>query len=182
MTDRARYLVVILLMLGIAGVQVVYAAVNTDWSLAALKEHFDSKVADAQARCASDLKAAQEANNQRFAGSEKAVADALAAAEKAVIKAESASEKRFESVNEFRNTLKDQAATFITRTEVESRLTGLDQRIAKLDTETSAHIASQAGSGAVTGVLWGGAIATAVVVVGGVILSMLRKREKSGGM
>jgi len=40
---------------------------------------------------------------------------ALAASEKAIEKAERANEKRFESVNEFRATLTDQAARFITR-------------------------------------------------------------------
>lgn len=54
---------------------------------------------------------------QRFDAQEKAVAAALAAAKEAVVKAEAASEKRFDSVNEFRNTLKDQTATFITRGE-----------------------------------------------------------------
>lgn len=36
----------------------------------------------------------------------------------AVTKADSANEKRLDSVNEFRNTLKDQQGTFMTRTEV----------------------------------------------------------------
>jgi hypothetical protein len=41
----------------------------------------------------------------------------FASQEKAIVKAEDANEKRFEGVNEFRNQLKDQAATFITRSE-----------------------------------------------------------------
>lgn len=58
------------------------------------------------------------ANEQRFKAQEQAVAFALQAAEKAVTKAELAAEKRFESVNEFRNQLKDQTGTFITRNEM----------------------------------------------------------------
>ena len=58
------------------------------------------------------------ANEQRFKAQEQAVAFALQAAEKAVTKAELAAEKRFESVNEFRNQLKDQTGTFITRNEL----------------------------------------------------------------
>lgn len=38
----------------------------------------------------------------------------------AVLKAEDASEKRFESVNEFRAQLNDQATTFVTRRELEA--------------------------------------------------------------
>jgi hypothetical protein len=55
---------------------------------------------------------------RRFADQQDAVGAALRAAEKATDKADAASEKRFEGVNEFRETLKDQQSTFITRTEV----------------------------------------------------------------
>ncbi|GAB3959676.1 hypothetical protein [Micromonospora vulcania] len=44
---------------------------------------------------------------------------ALRSADKAVTKAETATEKRFESVNEFRQTLSDQTKTFIARVEFE---------------------------------------------------------------
>jgi hypothetical protein len=44
---------------------------------------------------------------------------ALAAADKAVSKSETATEKRFESVNEFRQTLSDQTRSFISRVEFE---------------------------------------------------------------
>ena len=54
---------------------------------------------------------------QRFDAQTLAIKDALLAAEKAVTKAEVATERRFEGVNEFRQTLSDQAAKFITRTE-----------------------------------------------------------------
>lgn len=65
----------------------------------------------------------------RFEAQEKAVQSALAAAEKAVIKAETASEKRFESVNEFRNTLSDQARLLMPRAETEQALKGLADKI-----------------------------------------------------
>lgn len=60
----------------------------------------------------------ERASNQRFESQDRAVSAALAAAEKAVAKAEIAAEKRFDAVNEFRGQLKDQAATFVTRTEL----------------------------------------------------------------
>jgi H2-forming N5,N10-methylenetetrahydromethanopterin dehydrogenase-like enzyme len=47
-----------------------------------------------------------------------AVQNALAVANQARDKADLAIEKRFESVNEFRNALKDQQGTYITRNEV----------------------------------------------------------------
>jgi hypothetical protein len=73
------------------------------WTVETLKEHYD----------------------RVFAQQEKAVEAALAAAEKAVSKAEDAAEKRFESVNEFRQTLSDQTATFLTRKEALAALTAM---------------------------------------------------------
>lgn len=71
---------------------------------------------------------------------EKSVQAALAAADRAVSKAENASEKRFDGVNEFRQTLSDQQRTLMPRTEAEFRITALTERLAaveKHDTERS---------------------------------------------
>lgn len=62
----------------------------------------------------------QQAITAALAAQERAVAAALAAAEKAVLKAEAAADRRFEGVNEFRQTLTDQAATFATREKVDA--------------------------------------------------------------
>jgi len=59
------------------------------------------------------LAAADRRYEQRFDAQEKAVQAALNAA-----KAEQASEKRLDSVNEFRAQLRDQAGTFVTRSEL----------------------------------------------------------------
>jgi hypothetical protein len=61
-----------------------------------------------------------EARRTALVTATEAVNAALAAAETAVNKAETATEKRFEGVNEFRQTLTDQAAAFPTRAEVSS--------------------------------------------------------------
>jgi hypothetical protein len=62
---------------------------------------------------------------QRFEASEKAILAALTAAKEAVNKAEIAQEKRLDSVNEFRGQLSDQAATFVTRTELYGSIFGV---------------------------------------------------------
>lgn len=72
--------------------------------------------------------------NRRFSDAEKAVNAALTAAKEAVIKAELAAEKRFESVNEFRNTLSDQQRTLMPRTEAELLIRTLSD---KIDANTS---------------------------------------------
>jgi hypothetical protein len=55
-----------------------------------------------------------------------------AAADKAVAKAEAAAERRFESVNEFRGQLSDQAASFMPREVADTRLSKLESLTSKL--------------------------------------------------
>ena len=98
---------------------------------------------------------------QRFDAQQGAIAAALLAAEKAVTKAETAAEKRFESVNEFRSTLSDQASQFVTRTEAEARFTALTE---KIDNNTK-MIDRNAGRSAGMAQLWGVLIAVITVVI-----------------
>ena len=95
--------------------------------------------------------------DQRFVDSQTAVAAALAAAriavdaalsaaKEAVLKAEVASDKRFEGVNEFRQTLADQQRTLIPRIEAEQRIGGLEAQIKELKTANSLRIGMQAGA------------------------------------
>lgn len=84
--------------------------------------------------------------NQRFEAQEKAVAAALAAAKEAVAKAETAAEKRFDSVNEFRASLKDQQITLIPRIEVDVRLKSMDAKIADNEVRISQIVSRAEGS------------------------------------
>lgn len=90
----------------------------TGWTLETLKEHIQVLMTEADRR-----------NQQRFEGQEKAVSAALQAQKEAVTKAETAAEKRFESVNEFRQQLSDQAASFMPRREAEQRLGVLETHV-----------------------------------------------------
>jgi hypothetical protein len=60
---------------------------------------------------------------------ERLVQTAASATEKAIGKAELAGDKRFESVNEFRGQLRDQAATFLPRTEYLAGHSSLAEKI-----------------------------------------------------
>lgn len=68
-----------------------------------------------------------------FSSQEKAVNAALAAAERAVGKAEVATEKRLEGMNEFRQTLSDQAALLMPRKESEERFAAFMERMQKVE-------------------------------------------------
>jgi hypothetical protein len=77
---------------------------NNKWTIEALKEHYDDILKEYN----NVTKERDEKINQHF--------ESL---QVAVNKAENATEKRFESVNEFRNTLTDQQRTFMPRSETE---------------------------------------------------------------
>lgn len=87
---------------------------------------------------------------QRFEAQMLAINAALLAAKEAVIKAEVATGNKFESVNEFRKTLSDQAGTFTARTEFSSLKERMDRN---------------EGKGSMAGVVWGGFIAVAGIAV-----------------
>jgi hypothetical protein len=102
---------------------------NQNEKLAAFAEHMEQRFVDNDKRYL-----------ERFEGQEKARVDSLAAIEKStasdlrntkenVAKQDAAYEKRFEAVNEFRNTLADQATRFIQRVEVENSIASVKDRI-----------------------------------------------------
>jgi len=75
------------------------------------------------------LAAQQAAMISGFAGTERAAQAGLSAAREASDKAEKAADKRFESVNEFRGQLTDQAATFINRAEYSVQHNALNEKV-----------------------------------------------------
>lgn len=107
------------------------------------------------------IKGLRQLLNVTSAASDRANGLALEAAEKAVLKAESANERRFEAVNEFRATLSDQAAQFITRKEVEALLSAVNATLGRLES----NAANQTGRGQGYGSLVSYAIAGAGVVI-----------------
>jgi hypothetical protein len=75
---------------------------------------------------------------QRFTAMDEKTSLALTASEKAVTKAETATEKRFDAVNEFRGSLKDQADTLYPRTEAETKFRSYDEKMDDMKKEISA--------------------------------------------
>lgn len=75
----------------------------------------------------------EEKYAQRFRAIEEFFKEKFIATERAVSKAEIASEKRFDSVNEFRAQLTDQASTFLTRAESMQRTDTINEKITALE-------------------------------------------------
>lgn len=78
------------------------------------------------------FEAQQQALNAALQAAKEAVANALSAAKEAVTKAEEASNKRFDSVNEFRQQLNDQAGTFMSKAEADARLKAVEDDISRI--------------------------------------------------
>src|SRR5580700_10652410 len=76
--------------------------------------------------------AQQSAMRTAFDAADKAVQAALTAVEKASDRAEGTSDKKFESVNEFRGQLADQAANFIGRAEYSVQHKALEDRVTSI--------------------------------------------------
>jgi len=70
---------------------------------------------------------------------------AMASAEKAILKAETATEKRFDSVNEFRQAMKDQQETFANKAETNLRLEELSKRLDRIATGMELSIGKSSG-------------------------------------
>jgi hypothetical protein len=114
---------------------------------------------------------------QRFASVEREIRDGLSAArrevehaliasEKAILKAEQAAEKRFDAVNEFRQTLSDQASTFISRSEAQARIEANADKIDVLAARLDKAEGRGSGISSTIGVLIGaGGLLVAVVAV-----------------
>ncbi len=100
--------------------------------IAAVREVVDIRFNDTATMYQQRFDAQQKAIADALVAAEKAVTTALLSADRAVVKAETAAEKRFESVNEFRSTLADQAATLIPRAEAEARFSLLGEKLAPL--------------------------------------------------
>jgi hypothetical protein len=104
-----------------------------------------------------------KAVNAALAAAKEAVTAALVAAKEAVAKAEFAAEKRFDAVNEFRNTLRDQQQTLISKGEAEIRFKSIDEKIQILITRQQQDLGRTEG----TQQLWG-----LIVGAGGIIIAL----------
>jgi hypothetical protein len=102
---------------------------KSQWTLDTLAEHLAGKIGDVEIRTKERFDLSKQAIDAALAASEKAINAAMAAAEKAVTKAEVAAEKRFDSVNEFRNAMKDQQSTFADKNQTDFRLGAIEKRL-----------------------------------------------------
>ncbi len=65
---------------------------------------------------------------------------ALSASDKAVTKAEAATEKRFDTVNEFRATLSDQAGRLYSRAEAEAKFLAIEDKLSSIAAQSTKYV------------------------------------------
>lgn len=134
-------------------------------SITNLKEMLDERYRTQTKATDAAFVAQQEAMKTAFIAADKAVQTALLSAKEAVNKAEMANEKRFESVNEFRGQLNDQANTFMPRTEVAAIQIRNTERIQDLTDRMNLYTGSRNGAYAAIGVAVSiAAIATSIFI------------------
>ena len=90
---------------------------------------FESLLAASDKAVTTAMAASDRAVSAAMVASDRAISTAMSASEKAVLKAEAAADRRFESVNEFRNTLADQQTTFSRISEVNIRFEGIEGKL-----------------------------------------------------
>jgi len=123
---------------------------NEKWTFPTLKEYFDRLFEEREIR-----------NAQRFASQEEAVK-----------KAEASTEKRLESVNEFRNTLRDQQTSFLPRPEYEAAHKDLVNQITVLNSRMDKKEGEKTGNTEV----WGWVVGAIGFVTGiiGIVYALLK--------
>jgi len=105
---------------------------NEKYPEISLREYIESLFAEKDKRYEQKFNDTKIAVDAALMAADKAVAAALSAQKEAVTKAEVAAEKRFESVNEFRNTLSDQQRNLMPRSEVEILIKSLNEKLEML--------------------------------------------------
>ena len=148
---------------------------ESEWTLETLYLHLTTLIEANDKRYSERFDASQIEQKNAFAAQQTAMQTALtaqklavdtaqAAAEKAVTKQEQASEKRFDSVNEFRNTLADQQRTLMPRTEAELLIKQLTEKIEANTTNLTTVAGQKSGAQNLFGYIVGAAgIALALI-------------------
>ena len=135
-----------------------------DWTLPALKEHFEALIAQADLRNQQRFDAQEKGVSAALSAQEKAVAAALASADKSTAKAEANAEKWRESANEWRGAMSDRDRELPSRREVEASQAALGARITALEKHQDHGTGRGEGIGMSTKVLLGALTAAATII------------------
>lgn len=120
------------------------------------RQYIESRLAGLEQQLNDRFSGMEKATTAALVAAKEAVAAALEAAQKAVQKAEIAADKRFDSVNEFRGTLSDQASKLMPRLEADARLLAIEMRMQELNSRIDRSEGRGSGLSSGWGYLIGG--------------------------
>jgi small-conductance mechanosensitive channel len=141
------------------------------WTIETLRAYFERVLVEKDLRDEQRFNASQQALSAAMAANKELVSAALTSAEKAVQKAETANERRFESVNEFRQTLTDQTKEFPTKAVVDGQMSAIREQVSALTGRMDRQDGTKSG--------WhdGGALLMTVISIaigiGGVVVAVI---------
>ncbi len=118
------------------------APVAEGWTINTALQHLLSLVGANDHRYEQRFKDLEQFISSAMLTQKDAVSAALAAADRAVQKAETASEKRFDAVNEFRETLADQQRNLMPRSEVDVLQRAQAEKISSLEAAVTQKLGS----------------------------------------
>lgn len=136
-----------------------------------LSRHMQQIIDERDRQYAQRFAAQQDAVEAALASQKELSAQALAAAKEAVDKAEGAANDRFNSVNEFRSTLSDQASNFVNKSTAEARFNALEEKVNSVYDRLNASQNKVEGSANA----WGGIITVISVLIaaGGLVVAFV---------
>lgn len=155
---------------------------------AASREYLEAQITALSNVTTANQHAQKEAINAALVASEKALTAALAAAkealiaalassEKAITKAEEATEKRFTSLDEARGNLGDQQQLLATKSEVQLRFSGVDDKFKAVEDKLATALSTlDVTRGKSEGVnwAWGIFLAVATLVISGAVFILAK--------
>lgn len=142
------------------------------WTIETLRVHLIALIKANDQRYDQRFEAQNNAFNVAFAAEQEFVKAALAAADKAVAKAEGASEKRFDAINEFRQSLSDQARLLMPRSECEKLIEAVKESVGKIELSVQGVVGQRTGSHDSSAMIV--AVIAAIAAVSSVIVLLIR--------
>jgi len=129
--------------------QIAHIADQNNLRFQLIQEELDRRFREVQLQIDQRFDSSKQAVDAALISADKAVQAALKSAETAVNKADVAAEKRFDSVNEFRQTLSDQTKSFVTSDRYDglgSRVDDLRDRLTRVESVAQGASTAQAVS------------------------------------
>ncbi len=120
--------------------------VNSEWTLNTLQIHLEALINTNENLSVQRHNGEHNAVSLALENQRAMAQQSIAASSEAIRKAELAMEKRFDSVNEFRAQLGDQARTFMPRSEFEVAQNALMERLVKIEGAIAAQASTKTGA------------------------------------